>query len=471
MGHSEVAISASFTLESALLGLTGGLMIGLIASCHLYACGRITGISGMCSALSSATLPLASRPWRLAFLAGLMAVGAIISAARPAAFAPDALDPTPEVAAAAGLLVGVGTKISNGCTSGHGVCGLARLSKRSLVAVVTFLCTGFATSSALSVTGARMALVRPAEPVAEQRAAVLGGLSTAVLALVVDAWKQESSQRAEPPRTTDILLCVLLGAGFGGGLTLSGMTQPSRVLRFLSPFSNEVRGGRAAGATAATAAATEDDEGWDPTLAFVLFGAACLCLASFRVILRCRRPVLGCKFELPTATSITPALVGGAALFGVGWGLAGLCPGPALCVLAAGKPYASAFMACLLAGQVLVDLTAAPSGQQPMPAASLAAGQRTVPEELQLAENHDQHELAPNHDQHELAPQLDSPLSVTVVEREQSTSLLGPASSLVSLADDSSLRSSVHSVHLANRDEPIWAQAPIHVGVNVGKTE
>jgi hypothetical protein len=121
--------------------LAGGLLIGLAAAAFVLVNGRIAGISGILGGLF--------RPapgdvaWRIAFVAGLVA----------APFAYALFAPLPAVRidagagtlAAAGLLVGVGTRYGSGCTSGHGVCGLARLSPRSLVATVSFMAAGFAT--------------------------------------------------------------------------------------------------------------------------------------------------------------------------------------------------------------------------------------------------------------------------------------------------------------------------------------
>lgn len=117
----------------------GGMLIGLAASLMLLLHGRITGISGIVAGL------LKPRPgdigWRLLFVSGLLAGGIAFAFLRPEAVADD-LQRSTVATAAAGLLVGVGTRMSNGCTSGHGVCGLARFSPRSAVAVATFMTTG-----------------------------------------------------------------------------------------------------------------------------------------------------------------------------------------------------------------------------------------------------------------------------------------------------------------------------------------
>jgi uncharacterized protein len=125
-----------FTPVSALLG---GALIGAAATLLLWSLGRIAGVSGI---LNAALEDPAGRGWRVAFLAGLVAAAGAwfaVSSAQPRAGFP-----LPWLVAG-GLLVGFGTRLGSGCTSGHGICGLARLSRRSLVAVAVFMGAGFAT--------------------------------------------------------------------------------------------------------------------------------------------------------------------------------------------------------------------------------------------------------------------------------------------------------------------------------------
>lgn len=118
--------------------LLGGALIGLAASLLLLFTGRVAGISGITGGLF--------RPghgdlsWRLVFIAGLVAGGLVMLLASPAAFHVG-VDRSFGALAVAGLLVGFGTRLGGGCTSGHGICGLARLSWRSLVATLTFMAT------------------------------------------------------------------------------------------------------------------------------------------------------------------------------------------------------------------------------------------------------------------------------------------------------------------------------------------
>jgi uncharacterized protein len=129
---------ASFTPWRAL---AGGILVGVAAALFVLLNGRIAGVSGVLGGLMAPKK--GDIAWRSAFLAGLIAA--------PLVYALFAVLPTPhidagtEALALAGLLVGIGTRYGSGCTSGHGVCGLSRLSPRSLVATLAFMGSGFAT--------------------------------------------------------------------------------------------------------------------------------------------------------------------------------------------------------------------------------------------------------------------------------------------------------------------------------------
>ncbi|MCB9648208.1 MAG: YeeE/YedE family protein [Deltaproteobacteria bacterium] len=129
----------------AIPALLGGLLIGLGLAGMLVGAGRIAGVSGTLGGLLRR--PRGETAWRLAFLAGMLAGGAAMGLARPEAFeAPAGSD---AVLAVSGLLVGIGTRIGNGCTSGHGICGMSRLSPRSVAATLTFMLVGAATATVL----------------------------------------------------------------------------------------------------------------------------------------------------------------------------------------------------------------------------------------------------------------------------------------------------------------------------------
>lgn len=128
--------------------LVGGALIGLSASAMLLFNGRIAGISGIFGGLLK---PVAGDvAWRAAFVAGLVTGGLALVLAAPQTIASTG-DRTLVATGIAGLLVGFGVRMGNGCTSGHGVCGLSRFSKRSLAATLTFMATGFATASLIEL--------------------------------------------------------------------------------------------------------------------------------------------------------------------------------------------------------------------------------------------------------------------------------------------------------------------------------
>ena len=123
-------------------GFLGGMLIGLAAVLLLLANGRIAGVSGIVGGLLSRKR--GDIGWRVAFVLGLWLGGLVYWAARGALFEV-ALQATPAVMIVAGFLVGYGTRLGSGCTSGHGVCGIARFSTRSMVATAVFMASGIAT--------------------------------------------------------------------------------------------------------------------------------------------------------------------------------------------------------------------------------------------------------------------------------------------------------------------------------------
>lgn len=130
--------------------LLGGALIGIAVSLMLLWNGRVTGVSGI---VNGALEPVAGDMlWRVLFVAGLIAGGLVLRLLNPQVFAGQ-LDTGLASTAAAGLLVGFGTVLGSGCTSGHGVCGISRLSPRSLVATATFVAAGIAAVAAFKALG------------------------------------------------------------------------------------------------------------------------------------------------------------------------------------------------------------------------------------------------------------------------------------------------------------------------------
>ena len=151
------------------------------------------------------------------------------------------------------------------------------------------------------------------------------------------------------------LTMFLAGVLFSVGLALAGMTQPQKVIGFLDFFG-----------------------AWDPSLVFVMVGAIGVHLALRRLVLRRRQPVLAVQFEQPQRSDIDGRLLAGSLLFGLGWGIAGFCPGPALTAAGGGVSEALLFVPAMLGGMGLfavVDrLLVRARSPQPKEAASNACG-------------------------------------------------------------------------------------------------
>jgi uncharacterized membrane protein YedE/YeeE len=128
---------------------------------------------------------------------------------------------------------------------------------------------------------------------------------------------------------------LFIGFVFGAGLVVSGMINPAKVLNFLDLAGD-----------------------FDPSLAFVMAGAVAVTTLGYRIVLARPRPVLARAFQLPSQKAVDGKLVAGAAIFGVGWGLSGLCPGPAIASLGLGAPGVLAFAPAMLAGMAVARFLA-----------------------------------------------------------------------------------------------------------------
>ncbi|MCM2292088.1 YeeE/YedE family protein [Allorhizobium sp. BGMRC 0089] len=128
------------------------------------------------------------------------------------------------------------------------------------------------------------------------------------------------------------LAALFCGAVFGFGLSLSGMLDPMRVQGFLDIFG-----------------------AWDPSLIFVLGGAVVVAFIGMVFVRRMREPVLAASFNMPTKRTIDLPLVAGSALFGIGWGLGGFCPGPALAALPLGFGLSVVFVVAMVIGMIVHD--------------------------------------------------------------------------------------------------------------------
>ena len=290
----------------------GGLFIGAACGVYMLFSRRIAGCSG---SLKAVLIALALGPReisKIAFAGGLVAGGALMKVLQPSSFS---APPAPSlVLAFAGFAVGIGTALANGCTSGHGLCGLSRLSVRSLVAVPIFMVAAIITTTITDITtattsGGTIGAILPigATPASGVLAAQLAGGLALALAAGLALLPVKSTAR-------EAYLGLWSGACFAIGLTIGGMVRPSVVTGALGPAA------------------------FDGTL-WVLF---CTALATTFMFFRVAARVGVQEATVWGAASPTPvdsALVLGSVFFGVGWGASGLCPGPLLVdVGASGAP-------------------------------------------------------------------------------------------------------------------------------------
>ena len=354
--------------------LCGGALLGIASIAKLALTGRVLGVS------ESFKRPLTGdvRGSDAAFLAGLLFAGAMHTAISGgvAAMPHEPMVPLAQVALA-GFLVGVGSSLGNGCTSGHGICGNARLSPRSMAYTCVFMLFGFGaatlagTNAALGIAEAS-ALRNVAYPAAASVAHWAALAAAAVAAFAALGFLASGSRGSSTARTLagktgnaglepllvsesdsvgattnaqnvqrrlpsarqkklDVVSDFVIGAIFGAGLVVSGMIHPAKVSGFLS----------------ATSAA------WDPSLALVMGGALALCVPGFALVRKTvKSPACAADFSTPTATRMDAKLAVGGMCFGIGWGIGGICPGPAVVALASGvNPLpVAAWLAAMVAG-------------------------------------------------------------------------------------------------------------------------
>jgi uncharacterized membrane protein YedE/YeeE len=308
------------------------------------------------------TDPLLS--WKLPFLASFMSVSNLCFASQ---YIDDRIGVDPKIPVLSslgysltGLLVGFGASLCNGCTLGHGICGLGRMSRRSFVAVITFVIT--ASLTATFTTPAFQfyrytAILRGDD--APMRIEPIGTMVTLMVAIaavvprtILRSYLVLSHDATAQTNDAKIPLTNISGCLFAFGLALSGMVLPSKVYGFLN------LSGIA-------------DGSYDLTLASATFGGVLISWLSYQLVQgqSCistlavfKEPLSVADFSLPTNTKIDPSLIVGATMFGIGWGLGGICPGTALFQAAVGTDVVIAYWwPAFFAGCYAADKLSAPA--------------------------------------------------------------------------------------------------------------
>ncbi len=334
-------IDTDHTYDKYINGIIGGLIMSIASTLHLLLKGKITGISGTLFR----TITLGDFGYNACFLSGMILIPSLIRGFTKKSFYKRILeDPIAYTDSLSligffisGFLVGFGTKMANGCTSGHGVCGLPRLSKRSFTAVGTFLVfgLGFATlryyvkflENDFILNKKRKDEIIIPDNVTKIISIIFFCLSIIVFILIM-IFKVIKDKVYE---FKEILISFFVGALFSLGLMESGMAKRHLVLLFLSIGKD-----------------------WDATLICVLGSAVGLNLITFNIILKkMEKPIFHKKFQLPDKTEIDAKLVIGAAIFGIGWGWAGICPGPGVLCFYFYMPQTIVFIFMVICGQLI----------------------------------------------------------------------------------------------------------------------
>ncbi|GMH41248.1 hypothetical protein BSKO_09158 [Bryopsis sp. KO-2023] len=337
-------------VASSMLGFTpvhsavGGLLIGAAAVGRLALTGKILGVSGIARGVFLGDWS----PWRLSFLSGIVSGGFLAAKLISGVFEPMIISTSRSVIG--GLLVGLGSSMGNGCTSGHGICGNARLSIRSMVYTLTFMGSAFITAalvgtpSAFDLPTTPLSYVPPSSDLVKN---AMLAFPAALIAMTIPTFMPKPKQSTEvdgsPPSNTFAMNLAeyVTGSVFGFGLGMSGMTLPSKIASFLSVF----------------------HPAFDLSLIFVMGGALLVALPGFQYIMRSSRfdkSACGARFQIPTRKELDAKLLIGGVVFGMGWGISGLCPGPALANIANASTPLLAYLGALGAGFVMDKKIASP---------------------------------------------------------------------------------------------------------------
>ena len=313
-------------LERYANPIIGGLIMSISSSLHLLLKGKITGISGT----YFKTVKGMEEYYNLCFILGMLTISTLnyISTLKEYINGLSFLG-----FAISGFLTGFGTKMGNGCTSGHGVCGLPRLSKRSFCAVSMFMTFGIITAHLKKKYNLFSFDDYDFFSKFEIKNINFYALIVCISLYVMILSKTLIQKKINNFR--DYIISFLIGASFSYGLIKSGMGNRQNVMNFLLIGEN-----------------------MDISLVFVLSTAVGLNLITFNTIIYViKKPIFHPNLQLPNVVEIDNKLIVGEIIFGIGWGLGGICPGPALVGLFNYIPYSLVFLVCMTCGQLFESYT------------------------------------------------------------------------------------------------------------------
>jgi len=320
---------------SILNSILGGVILAVATSAHLLLEGKITGISGMVYKC----IYRIDFNYTYSFIAGMFFMSSFIKTLydpikrtkdkHASAFLETPTDFASDLTMIgfvfAGFLVGFGSRMGNGCTSGHGICGLPRFSKRSITAIALYLGFGIVTATI------RYYIPFFSPDTKKVHSWQIPLLSVAVLIASVLGFSYllfQSIQTKANDKIRDTVVGFLIGACFSFGLIESGMLQRHAVTGFLTI---SIR--------------------WNCKLLFVLATAVGINIFSFQYIFKnYKTPLFKSKYDLPENTKVDNKLMVGSSIFGLGWGIGGMCPGPAILVSYIYCPQSLLFLAALCGG-------------------------------------------------------------------------------------------------------------------------
>lgn len=326
------------------MGALGGFILSLSCILHLLLKGRITGISGI---LYGMFINIKAKTpneffWRFCFILGMLFTSSLFRFSLPL---DSILFEKPEKFLKglsllgyfiSGVLVGFGTKLANGCTSGHGLSGLARLSKRSFLSVFLFL--SFAIGIATLRYNYKFLNDNENDDLIKIAMEIYNPTSYSIyfcifsfifLCLIFYLFLKSAWENV-----IEFLISFFSGSLFSIGLIISGMNKRSKVINFLTIYEN-----------------------WDPSLMFVLFTGSGFNLFAFWLIKKYNaKPYFSEKFSEPKKSDIDLRLIFGSIIFGLGWGISGLCPGPGVVTFFIYIPHLILFFISLILGAYLCIL-------------------------------------------------------------------------------------------------------------------